>query len=179
MSYLDHFEKIRALVFDVDGVLTNGQVILLPDGGQMRHMHSKDGYALQLAVKMGYHVGVITGGSSIPVKERLVALGITDVYLGSSNKEEALEDFRFSYHLEFDEIMYMGDDIPDLCAMQHVGLATTPADGCPEVKNISHFVSKRNGGEGCVREIVELIMRSHNKWYDQLNNPENHAEFTW
>lgn len=179
MSNLDHFQSIKAFVFDVDGVLTNGQVILLPDGQQMRHMHSKDGYALQLAVKKGYHVGIITGGNSVQVKERLQGLGITDVYMRVSHKDEAMEDFKFSYDLQDDQVMYMGDDIPDLAAMSMVGLPACPADASPEVKKVSQFVSHMNGGAGCVREIIELIMRSHGNWYDARKNPGNFAEFTW
>lgn len=179
MSHLDHISDIKAFVFDVDGVLTNGQVILLPDGQQMRHMHSKDGYALQLAVKKGYHVAIITGGNSTQVKERLQGLGITDTFLGVSHKDEAMEEFKFSYGLDYNEIMYMGDDIPDLAALLLVGLPCCPADGSPEVKSASKFISSRKGGAGCVREVVELIMRSQGTWYDPEKNLDNIAEFTW
>lgn len=179
MSYLDRFKNIKALVFDVDGVLTNGQVTLLPDGQQMRQMHSKDGYALQLAVKKGYIVSIITGGKSIQVKERLSALGITDIYLGALHKDDALDDLKSAYSIDNEEIMYMGDDIPDLCVLNQVGLPTCPADASAEVKNVAQYISFRNGGDGCARDIIEKIMRSHNNWYDQLNNPENLAEFTW
>mgnify|MGYP001026023784 FL=1 len=179
MSYLDLFGSIKAFVFDVDGVLTNGQVVLLPDGQQMRQMHSKDGYALQLAVKKGYHVCIITGGNSVQVKERLTALGITDIYLKSSHKDEAMSDFMFSHDLKSEEIMYMGDDIPDIAAMQMISLPTCPSDASPEIKAICQFVSKKNGGEGCVRDIIEQIMRSHEKWYNHEQNLDNLAEFTW
>ncbi|MEZ4722343.1 MAG: HAD-IIIA family hydrolase [Flavobacteriales bacterium] len=178
MSYLDHFSKIKAFVFDVDGVLTNGQVVLLPDGQQMRQMHSKDGYALQLAVKKGYRVAIITGGRSIQVKERLNGLGVTDVFLGISHKDEAMEEFKFSYGLDYDEILYMGDDIPDLSALELVGLPCAPSDGSPEVKRIAKFISKKGGGEGCVRDIIEQVMRSQQNWFD----PNQHVgvkEFTW
>lgn len=179
MTYLDLFKPIKAFVFDVDGVLTNGHVVLLPDGQQMRYMHSKDGYALQLAVKKGYHVAIITGGRSIQVKERLNGLGITDCYLGSSHKDEAMEDFMFSYDLKPEEIMYMGDDIPDLPAMNMVGLPACPADGSSEVKQVCKFISNLNGGEGCVRDIIEQVMRVHGNWYNPESNLENFAEFTW
>lgn len=179
MSYLDYFPKIKAFIFDVDGVLTNGQVVLLPDGQQMRQMHSKDGYALQMAVKKGYIVGIITGGKSVQVKERLSALGITDIYLGALHKDEALEDIIHSHSLNNDEIMYMGDDIPDLCVLTQVGLSACPADASSEVRNVSKYISQINGGGGCVRDIIEKIMRSHGNWYDQVENPDNFAEFTW
>ncbi|GAB5539951.1 MAG: HAD-IIIA family hydrolase [Salibacteraceae bacterium] len=179
MSYLDKFHAVKAFVFDVDGVLTNGRVVLLPDGQQMRQMHSKDGYALQLAIKKGYQVGIITGGSSIQVKERLKALGITDIYLGASHKDEALEDMMMSHDLKADEICYMGDDIPDLCVLNQVGLPTCPNDAAPEVKSTCEYISDLGGGMGCVRDIVEKVMRTQNNWYDPLDNPHNLAEFTW
>lgn len=179
MNYLDLMKPIKAFVFDVDGVLTNGHVVLLPDGQQMRYMHSKDGYALQLAVKKGYHVAIITGGRSVQVKERLNGLGITDCYLGASHKDEAMEDFQYSYGLKGEEVMYMGDDIPDLPAMRMVGLAACPVDASAEIKNYCSFVSNKKGGEGCVREIIEQILRLHGNWYDPDKNLDNFAEFTW
>jgi 3-deoxy-D-manno-octulosonate 8-phosphate phosphatase (KDO 8-P phosphatase) len=179
MSYLDLFPPIKAFVFDVDGVLTNGQVVLLPGGQQMRQMHSKDGYALQLAVKMGYHVGIITGGKSEEVKQRLLALGITSIYLGASHKDDAIEDFKFSHGLSFNEIMYMGDDIPDLGALHLVGLPACPSDACQEVRSTSHYVSKLEGGQGCVRDIIEMVMRAQDKWYDKHDDSKLLADFTW
>ena len=179
MSYLDKFEAIRAFVFDVDGVLTNGHVVLLPDGQQMRYMHSKDGYALQLAIKKGYHVAIITGGNSIQVKERLNKLGVTDTYMKSSHKDESMQDFIFSHDLRTEQIMYMGDDIPDLPAMKMSGLSACPADASPEIRNHCDFVSKLRGGEGCVRDIIEQVMRHQDNWYDPEKNPDNFAEFTW
>lgn len=179
MTYLDLMKPIKAFVFDVDGVLTNGHVVLLPDGQQMRYMHSKDGYALQLAVKKGYHVAIITGGRSVQVKERLNGLGITDCYLGASHKDEAMEDFLYSYSLKGEEVMYMGDDIPDLSAMRMIGLAACPADASSEIKEYCSFISSVRGGEGCVRDIIEQIMRLHGNWYDPDKNLDNFAEFTW
>lgn len=179
MSYLDLFRDIKSFVFDVDGVLTNGHVVLLPDGNQMRHMHSKDGYAIQLAVKKGYQVAAITGGSNEQVRDRLKGLGVQNIYLKISHKDEALDDFRFSCGLEYNQIMFMGDDIPDLAAMRHVGLPACPADASPEVRAISKYVSKLKGGEGCVRDIIEKIMRSHQTWFDTAINMDNIADFTW
>jgi len=179
MSYPDSFQSIKAFVFDVDGVLTNGHVVLLPDGQQMRYMHSKDGYALQLAVKKGYHVGVITGGNSLQVKERLAGLGVTSMYMKASHKDVAMEDFKFSHGLEYREIMYMGDDIPDLPALKMVGLAACPVDAGDDVKQACQYISKLRGGEGCVRDIIEKIMRMHGRWYNPGKDLDNFAEFTW
>lgn len=179
MSYLDHFKAIKAFVFDIDGVLTDGRVVLLPSGEQMRHMHSKDGYALQLAVKMGFHVAIISGSNATQVKDRLRAMGITDVYLQSSHKDEAMTDFMYSYDLKPEQIMYMGDDIPDIVALRMVGLPCTPKDGAPEVKAMSKFISTYEGGSGCVRDIIEQIMKSQGKWVDLEKNLDNLAAFTW
>jgi 3-deoxy-D-manno-octulosonate 8-phosphate phosphatase (KDO 8-P phosphatase) len=179
MTYLDRLKHVKAFVFDVDGVLTDGSVVLLPDGEQVRNMHSKDGYALQLAVKKGYTVAIITGGSSEAVKKRLNGLGVTDVYLGSTHKDEAMEDFMASYQLRPDEVMYMGDDIPDLAALLMIGVPCCPADAAPEIKDISVYIAKRNGGQGCVREIIEIVMKSHGTWYVHDQNSHNLAEFTW
>lgn len=179
MSYLDLFPSIRAFVFDVDGVLTNGHVILLPDGQQMRHMHSKDGYALQLAVKHGYIVAAITGGKNVQVKERLEGFGVQDVYLLSSQKDHDLTDLMKKHGLQPEEVMYMGDDIPDLAALHRVALPCCPKDAAPEVKAMSAFVSEKNGGEGCVRDIIEKVMRSHSKWYDASKLGKEMEEFTW
>lgn len=179
MNYLDKFKSIKALVFDVDGVMTNGHIVLMPDGQQMRYMHSKDGYAIQLAVKKGYHVAIITGGNSVQVKERLNSLGVTDTYMKSSHKDESMEDFMMSYSLKSEEVMYMGDDIPDLAAMQKVGLACCPADASSEIRSHCQFVSKVKGGEGCVRDIIEQIMRHHGNWFDPEQNMDDIPDFTW
>ncbi len=179
MSYLDTFHQIKAFVFDIDGVLTDGKVVILPSGEQMRHMHSKDGYALQLAIKKGYPVAIISGSNATQVKERLQALGITDIYLKSAHKDESMEDFMFSYNLKAEEIMYMGDDIPDIVALRMIGLPACPADAAPEVKQMAQFIAKKGGGEGCVREIIELVMKTQGKWFDPEKNSDNLAAFTW
>src|SRR5690606_26899975 len=165
-SYIEQMGNIKAFVFDVDGVLTNGHVVLMPDGQQLRYVHSRDGYAIQLAVKKGYYVAAISGGNSEPMKERLRKLGMTDIYMKVAHKDEAMDDFRHACHLEIDEILYMVDDIPDLPLMHTVGFPCCPADAAPEVMDQAIFISQRNGGEGCVREVIENCMRLHGKWYD-------------
>ncbi|GAB4377976.1 MAG: HAD-IIIA family hydrolase [Salibacteraceae bacterium] len=179
MSYLDLCSEVRAFVFDVDGVLTNGHVILLPDGQQMRHMHSRDGYAIQLAVKQGYHVAIITGGNSPQVKERLNALGVHDIYMRASHKNEALEEFMLTYQLSGNQIAYMGDDIPDLSALKMVSLSSCPADAAEEVKEVCNYISRKKGGEGCVRDIIETVMRAQGKWFRADRHQDQLAEFTW
>ncbi|MEX2595844.1 MAG: HAD hydrolase family protein [Salibacteraceae bacterium] len=179
MSFLEKLHSIKAFIFDIDGVLTDGKVVLLPGGEQMRRMHSKDGYALQLAVKKGYFVGVISGSNSKEVKERLNALGITDVYLKSSDKADAMSEFIHSYHLEPHEVMYMGDDIPDIPAMQMIGLPSCPSDASPEVMDICDYIAKNSGGYGCAREIIEKVMKVQSKWFDREEHSKNLNEFSW
>lgn len=178
MNYLARLNQIKAFVFDVDGVLTDGTVTLLPDGQQMRRMHSRDGYAIQLAVKKGYTVAIITGGRSQPVAQRMRDLGVTDLYLGITNKGEALTDFMFSHSLEPENVLYMGDDVPDLPALRMAGLACCPANAAPEAKAESLYVAHTVGGAGCAREVIEMAMRAQGQWYSAAKNHDV-MEFTW
>lgn len=164
MNILSLFKPISTFVFDVDGVLTDGTVQLLPNGEQSRRMNIKDGYALQLAVKKGYRVVIISGGRSESVVSRLQGLGIKDIYTGILDKKEKLEDYAFENELKWDEIMFMGDDIPDYRAMQLVGLPVCPADAAPEIKSICRYVSPVNGGFGCVREVIEKVLKLNDHW---------------
>ncbi len=164
-SYLNKLHKINTFIFDVDGVLTDGSVILMPDGDYVRTMNIKDGFAMQAAVKAGYRLAVISAGRmSEGVKKRLENLGVQDIYLGVSDKKDAYETILFSYHLQAENIAYMGDDLPDYEVMQRAGLAACPADAAPEIQAIAHYISPNNGGKGCVRDIIEKVMRLHGKW---------------
>ncbi|TWW00999.1 KdsC family phosphatase [Chitinophaga pinensis] len=164
MNILALFKPISTFVFDVDGVLTDGTVQLLPNGDQSRRMNIKDGYALQLAVKKGYRVVIISGGKSESVVSRLQGLGIKDIYTGILDKQEKLQDYAFENDLKWDEILFMGDDIPDYRAMQLVGLPVCPADAAPEIKSICRYVSPVNGGFGCVREVIEKVLKLNDHW---------------
>jgi 3-deoxy-D-manno-octulosonate 8-phosphate phosphatase (KDO 8-P phosphatase) len=164
MDVLAQFQKIRTFVLDVDGVLTDGSIQLLPNGEQSRTMSIRDGYALQLAIKMGYRIVIITGGRSESVVSRLKGLGITDIYIGVRDKIDCLENYVLEQDLIWEEILYMGDDIPDYGAMQRCGLATCPADAAPEIKQISHYSSAIKGGHGCVRDIIEKVMKLNEHW---------------
>lgn len=164
MNYKETFAKITTLIFDVDGVLTNGEVILMPGADPVRKMNSRDGYALQLAIRNGFRIAIITGGSSEDVKTRLQQLGIRDIYLRSRHKMEPFEDFKMCYDLKDEEILYMGDDLPDYDVMRQVALAAAPQDAAPEIKSIAHYVSPIKGGEGCVRDVIEQLLRVHGKW---------------
>lgn len=164
MNLLDKFERIQTLALDVDGVLTNGQVTLMPNGEVVRHMNIKDSYAIQYAIKQGLNIIVITGGSSEVVKEKLQFLGIKDVFLRSYNKLEVMQDYMLENEITWEEIAYVGDDLPDFEVMKRVLLPCSPKDAAREIKDISLFISSLNGGDGCVREIIEKILLSQNKW---------------
>ncbi|MGB0403406.1 MAG: KdsC family phosphatase [Salibacteraceae bacterium] len=176
MTYLDSLPKIKTFVFDVDGVLTDGTVTMLEDGSQVRHMNSKDGYAIQLAVKLGYEIVIITGGSSETVKDRLEGLGVQHVYLKSYNKKEVLADHCLTFDTDLAKTLYMGDDIPDYEVMKEVELACCPLDAAPEIKSISKFISTVNGGKGCVRDIIEQTLRVQDQWFKANQDFKN---FTW
>jgi 3-deoxy-D-manno-octulosonate 8-phosphate phosphatase (KDO 8-P phosphatase) len=163
-NFKQKLTRIKTLLFDVDGVLTNGQVFLMENGEFVRNMNSKDGFALQLAVKKGYRVAIITGGNSQVVKKALHALGIADVFLSQHDKLQCYKDYINEHSLNEEEILYMGDDLPDYEVMQRVGIASCPNNSAHEIKEISIYISNRNGGEGCARDIIEQVMRSQGNW---------------
>lgn len=160
-------KPISAFMLDVDGVLTDGMVITLPDGDQVRRMNIKDGYALQHAIKKGYHISIISGGTSESVRKRLNTLGITEVNLACKNKIEVFEKLQEKFGLQKEEILYMGDDIPDYHVMQKVGFAACPADAAEEIKSVSHYISPKKGGEGAVRDLIEQVLKLQGKWFDE------------
>lgn len=163
-NFKQKLTRIKTFLFDVDGVLTNGQVFLMESGEFVRNMNSKDGYALQLAVKKGYRIGIITGGNSQAVKKALESLGIEDVFLSQHDKLQCYKDYINEHSLNEEEILYMGDDLPDYEVMKRVGLATCPFNAAHEIKEICLYISNRNGGEACVRDIIEQVMRSQGTW---------------
>lgn len=165
--------KIKAMVFDVDGVLSCDVMNLSPEGDPVRTVNVKDGYALQLAVKMGLNLCIITGARVESVRKRFEGLGIKDVYIASSVKIRDYEEFVAKYGLKSDEVLYMGDDIPDYQIMQLVGLPCCPADACPEIQSLSKYVSPLAGGRGCVRDVVEQVLKVQGKWL------KNEKAFGW
>ncbi len=164
---LAKLSQITAFVFDVDGVLTDGTVLVTESGEQLRRFSIKDGYALQLAVKRGFKIAIITGGRSQSIVSRLTGLGISDVYLGVEHKTEKFEEFLLAYDLSADQILYMGDDVPDYPVMKLVGLATCPADAAEEIKTISAYISPVKGGQGCVRDVIEKVLKVQGLWADE------------
>ena len=156
--------RIKVLIFDVDGVLSCEMVNMSVSGEPMRTVNVKDGYAIQLAVKLGFHIAIITGAQSESVRMRYEALGIRNIYMGCSVKTVAYGDFIGKYGYCDEEILYMGDDIPDYEVMTTVGCPCCPKDACPEVKNVSVYVSDCDGGKGCVRDVIEQVLRAQGKW---------------
>ena len=170
--FKEELSKIKGFVFDVDGVLSHNVLSLSPEGDPIRSSNMKDGYAIMYALRSGYPIGIITGGKTQDMRNRLDRLGITNVYMGTLDKVPCMVDFLQKNNLRADEILYMGDDIPDYNVMTKVGLAVCPNDAAPEIKEISAYISDRNGGEGCVRDVIEQVLRSQGKW----SHPE---EINW
>ncbi|HLO61169.1 MAG TPA: HAD hydrolase family protein [Bacteroidales bacterium] len=160
---------VKAFAFDVDGVFTNGAVMLHPGGEFIRMMNIKDGFAVQHAVKMGFPIAIITGGYSRMVKKRFLSLGVKDIYMRSANKIKVFEAYLEKHNLAEGDVLYMGDDLPDYEIMKKSGFAACPADSAEEIKAISHYISFKNGGEGCVRDIIEQVMRVQNKWMNDFS----------
>jgi 3-deoxy-D-manno-octulosonate 8-phosphate phosphatase (KDO 8-P phosphatase) len=156
--------KIKAFLFDVDGVLSNEIIPLHPNGDPMRTVSTKDGYAIQLAIKKGFHIGIITGGYTEAVRLRFSRLGVAHIYMGSSVKIKDFEDFMAKTGLGNEEVMYAGDDIPDYEIMSTVGLPVAPADAVAEIKQVAKYISHRRGGEGVARDVIEQTMKAQGLW---------------
>ncbi|HLR37486.1 MAG TPA: HAD-IA family hydrolase [Chitinophagaceae bacterium] len=164
MNQLNLFKRITTFVFDVDGVMTDGSLQLLENGELSRRMNARDGYALRHAVQQGYRMAIITGGNSENVKRRLQGLGIQEVYLSVIDKKEKMEDFLLFNDLNKNHVLYMGDDMPDYEALEMVGLPCCPADAAEEIKTISKYISPFYGGAGCVRDVVEKVLKLNDDW---------------
>jgi len=165
-SYKELLPSITTLIFDVDGVFTDGTVQVMPDGQFIRKLNSKDSYAIQYAVKKGYHIAVITGGNSFAVRDSLQSLGISHIFMESKNKISVYKKFLEDLNISEDETLYMGDDIPDYEVMSKAGIAACPADASAEIKKISQYVSHKKGGDGCVRDIIEQTLKVQGKWFN-------------
>ena len=159
--------KIKALFFDVDGVLSCETIQMSSDGEPMRTVNIKDGYAIQFAVKCGLHIAIITGGRTEAIRYRYEKLGVKDIYLGASVKIKQYDELLQKYDLKPEEVLYMGDDIPDFEVLKLVGLPCCPADAAPEIKSICKYISQREGGHGCGRDVIEQVLRAQGKWMTQ------------
>lgn len=156
--------KIKAFVFDVDGVLSADVLFISPEGDPMRTVNIKDGYAMQLAVKKGYHIAIITGGNTEAVRIRFSRLGIEHIYMQAAIKMVNFVDFMQKTGLKPEEVMYAGDDIPDYEVMKVVGLPVAPQDAAPEIKAIAKYISPRKGGDGVARDVIEQTLKAQNHW---------------
>ncbi len=158
------FKKIKCFVFDVDGVLTNGNVTVMPNGVLIRTMNIKDGYALQLAIKKGYKVWVISGGNSEEVKTRLQNLGVSEVFMKVTDKKQLLSELMLLNELAKEDVLFMGDDMPDFEALQLAGIAACPSDAVIDIKEICSYKAISKGGAGCAREVIEKTLKLNNHW---------------
>jgi len=168
-NYKEFLTKITTFIFDVDGVLTDGSIIITTRGDMHRTMHTKDGFALKTAIDKGFHVCIISGGTDEGVRLRLKGLGIKDIYLGAHHKTKTMKTYMNEKNIKPENVLYMGDDIPDLQVMQEVVLPCCPQDAVPEIKNVSKYISHKKGGKGCVRDVVEQVLKVQGKWLDNKN----------
>jgi len=165
-NFKEELQNVKAFVFDIDGVLSTQTIALSLWGIPLRTVNLRDGYAIQLAVKKGYHVGVISGANSKEYIKRLKILGVNDIYLNCRTKKESITELVRKWNIDFRHVLYMGDDIPDFEVMKMVGLPACPSDADSEIKQVSVYISDKRGGEGCVRDVIEQTLRLHNNWMD-------------
>jgi 3-deoxy-D-manno-octulosonate 8-phosphate phosphatase (KDO 8-P phosphatase) len=166
-NYKEYLNQINTFVFDVDGVLTDGTIQVNTKGELLRTMNMRDGFALKAAQQKGYTICIISGGTNEGVRSRLRNLGLTNIFLGVQDKVEQLDEFMDIYDLKAENVLYMGDDIPDLYVMKLVGMPCCPQDAAAEIKEVSRYVSHKKGGKGCVRDVIEQVLKVQGKW---LNN---------
>jgi 3-deoxy-D-manno-octulosonate 8-phosphate phosphatase (KDO 8-P phosphatase) len=163
-NFKEDLVKVKAFVFDIDGVLSLQTIHLNSFGVPSRTVNLRDGYAIQLAVKKGYHIGIISGSSSKEYKKRLNLLGVKDIYLSSVSKLSHFNDFIAKHNLNKSDVLFMGDDIPDFEVMREAGVPVCPSDADSEIKQVASYISDKKGGEGCVRDVIEQVLRLHDKW---------------
>ncbi|GAK96991.1 3-deoxy-D-manno-octulosonate 8-phosphate phosphatase [Nonlabens tegetincola] len=163
-NYKELLNDVTTFILDVDGVLTDGRLLISESGELLRTMNARDGYAIKTALNNGYKVCIITGGRNDGVKSRLMGLGVEDVFLNASDKMVQMREYVAKHNLTTEEILYMGDDMPDLPALEYAGVATCPQDAIQEVKSICNYISHRNGGDSCVRDVIEQVMKVQGKW---------------
>jgi 3-deoxy-D-manno-octulosonate 8-phosphate phosphatase (KDO 8-P phosphatase) len=163
----EQLQAIKAFIFDVDGVMTDGQVLATEQGDFLRSFNIKDGYALQHAIKMQYPIAIISGGQSLGIERRFQQLGLKDIFTGQQHKQAAFDLFKNKHGLHASEIAYMGDDLPDYELLKQVGLSACPNDAAKDIKSICQYISPINGGKGCVRDLIEMTLKLHGKWWSE------------
>ena len=164
MNYKEKLNTINTFIFDVDGVFTDGTIVVDSDGNESRYFNTKDGIAVKLATELGYNIAIITGANNRGIEARLNRLGVKNVFINSSDKVKDLLKYKKSNNIDLQKTVYMGDDLPDIAPMKKVYLKACPHDASPEVRNISDYISSKNGGKGCVRDIIEQTLRVQQKW---------------
>ncbi|MCG5643135.1 MAG: HAD-IIIA family hydrolase [Flavobacteriaceae bacterium] len=169
MSYKTKLSNITSFVFDIDGVFTDGSVLVSSNGELLRRVSVKDGFAVKEALRQGFRVCLISGGTNEGVRSRFKALGVTDIYMGAHEKMEPLHEFLDGYAIDPKEVLYMGDDIPDLPPMSYVGLPSCPQNAVAEVKAMAEYISHKEGGQGCVRDVIEQVLKVQGKWLPSLD----------
>jgi 3-deoxy-D-manno-octulosonate 8-phosphate phosphatase (KDO 8-P phosphatase) len=172
-SYKLKLQDIKAIFLDIDGVITDGSLIMHPSGEFLRNMSTRDGYAIKKAANSGFLVFIISGGSSQAMKKRLAFLDVTEIYMDVKNKVTTFKSICEKYKLSKENTLYMGDDIPDYKIMKEVGIATCPKDACTEILGISDYISHKKGGNGAVRDIIEHTLKIHGKWMENDNIQAN------
>lgn len=165
-NFKEDLTRVKAFIFDIDGVLSLQTINLNSFGVPNRTVNLRDGYAVQLAVKKGYHIGIISGSSSREYQKRLKLLGVNDIYLKSRSKIDDFNFFLKKHNLDKSDVLFMGDDIPDFEVMKMAGIPVCPSDADSEIKQVSSYISDKRGGEGCVRDVIEQVLRLHNNWMD-------------
>ncbi len=171
-SYKEYLQQITTFIFDVDGVFTDGSLHITTQGEMHRVMNVKDGYAVKAALNGGYNVCIISGGTDEGVRKRLQSLGVKDVYLGAHDKLKFLDSYCTENNVVLENILYMGDDIPDYPVLKKVGLPTCPQDAVKEIKEVSLYISHKKGGKGCVRDVIEQVLKVQDKW---MQDPDARA----
>ena len=168
-SYKELLHQITTFIFDVDGVLTDGKLHITTQGEMHRTMNVKDGYAIKTAIDQGFNLCIISGGTDEGVRKRLENLGIKDIFLGAHHKTAQLDTYLTAHNIAKHQVLYMGDDLPDYPVMKKVGLAACPQDAVKEIKEIAHYISHKKGGKGCVRDVIEQVLKVKNKWFLDFN----------
>lgn len=167
MTYKENLKNISTFIFDFDGVLTDGKVYLLPPDQYVRTMNTRDSYAIQYAVKKGFRIVIITGGNNEMVRERMAYLGVKDVFLQAAHKLPVFEKFISDNSLSFEKVLYMGDDLPDYHSIKKAGIGACPSDAAMEIRQVADYISPVEGGKGCVRDVIEQVLKSQGKWFDE------------
>lgn len=168
-SYKEYLHKISTFVFDVDGVFTDNSILITENGELLRKMNVKDGFALKTAIQKGYNVCIISGGTNEGVRLRFKGLGVNDIYLGAHLKTEPLNEYLNTNNIAPEKVLYMGDDLPDIPPMRLIGLPTCPQNAVPEVKQAAKYISHKNGGDGCIRDVIEQVLKVNGDWFDNFS----------